>query len=143
VRLDDNAQRQLRCRFALAAGIGELFLPIAATPLGNQIEDVPERFDGADVTWILARVCGRVEHFRAPKVPDDGAFAMKHVQHRLLVTGVGLATIVAVEAVFCRGKQAKVAPASLLSEGQKRGSGALATMTMFTRGSTCGAVPSS
>ena len=40
---------------------------VAATPVGNQIEDVPERFDGADVTWILARVCARVEHFRAPK----------------------------------------------------------------------------
>jgi hypothetical protein len=45
-----------------AARIGELFLPVAASPFGNQVEDIPERLDGADVTPVLARVGGRVQN---------------------------------------------------------------------------------
>lgn len=61
--------------------VAQLLIPVG-TSLGGEVEQVPDRFDGAGVAWILSGVGWRVEQFRAPEVADHPAIAPERVQHR-------------------------------------------------------------
>src|SRR5215217_1897298 len=99
-------------------GILQLLVPVAPATLGREIEQVPDRLEGADVTGILVAVRRRIEELRAPEVADRVAVAVEHVQHRPLVPLRGLGEVVAVVGAAARGQQAQPAPAAIAREGE-------------------------
>jgi hypothetical protein len=46
---------------SLKAGVLKLFIPVFAAALAREVEEIPDRFEGADVTRILSRLARRVE----------------------------------------------------------------------------------
>jgi len=63
---------------SMAAVILHLLVPVFGTPFGGQIEDVPKRFERADVAGVLAWVGRLVEQLRTPGVADlTVCFAME------------------------------------------------------------------
>jgi hypothetical protein len=55
-----------------AAGwsVAELLMPVGWAALAGEVEQVPQRLDGADVAGFLPVIDGCVEEFRAPEVAD-------------------------------------------------------------------------
>src|SRR5438876_295279 len=79
--------------------IAHLLVPIRWSSLWSEIEQVPERFEGAHVTWVLSWVRRRIEELRGPKMADLLAVPVKDVQHRPLRPLGGLAVVVTVVGV--------------------------------------------
>src|SRR5258707_10386680 len=48
--------------------VAELLMPIGWAALAGEVEQVPQRLDGADVAGVLPGVDGGVEQFPAPEV---------------------------------------------------------------------------
>src|SRR5438034_468748 len=78
------------------SGVAQLLVPVDWPSLGGEVEQVPERFERADVTGFLSGVGGRVEELRTPEVANRVTVAVEHVQHRSLRSLGGLGVVVAV-----------------------------------------------
>src|SRR5437764_832770 len=78
------------------SAIAQLLVPVGRASLRRQVEQVPERLEGADVTWILAGIPRCVEELRAPEVADPVVVAVEHGQHRPLGPLLSLGKVVAV-----------------------------------------------
>src|SRR5262245_34673094 len=98
--------------------VAQLLVPDGRAPFRGEVEQVPDRLEGADVTRILVRVGWCVEELGAPEVADRLAVAVKYVQHRPLLALRGLPEVVALVAVVGRGEQAQPSPPALLGEGE-------------------------
>jgi hypothetical protein len=59
------------------SGVAQLFVPGGGAPLWREVEEVPDRFERAEVAGILTRIGGRVEEFGSPEVVDRVAVAME------------------------------------------------------------------
>jgi hypothetical protein len=94
-------------------------MPIGRAAFAGEVEQVPQRFDGADVAGFLAGIGGCVEQFRAPEVADRLPVAAEHVQHWLLGAVGGLGQVVEVVGGAGRGQQAQPPPAAFGGEGDK------------------------
>jgi hypothetical protein len=64
--------------------VAELLMPTGWAALAGEVEQVPQRLDGADVAGFLPGIDGCVEQFRAPEVADRLPVAVKYVQLRPL-----------------------------------------------------------
>jgi hypothetical protein len=123
--------------------VAELLVPVGRAPLRGEVEEVPDRLQGADVTRVVARLDPGVEELRAPEVPDLFTVAVEDVQDRPLMPFRILTEVVAVVAVGGRGQEAQVAPATLLREGEDARQRALATTARLRCWEACSAAPSS
>jgi hypothetical protein len=65
--------------------VAPLLVPDGWAALRGEVEQVPDRLEGADVARILAGVGWCVEELRAPEVADRLAVAVEDVQYRPLV----------------------------------------------------------
>src|SRR5438046_10019351 len=79
--------------------VTQLLVPVARAPFRRQVEQVPDRLEGADVARILPRLGRRVEELGAPEVADRLPVAVEHVEHRPLLSPPGLAGVVALAGV--------------------------------------------
>src|SRR6266851_939914 len=93
-------------------------MPIGRAALAGEVEQVPERLDGADVAGFLPVIDGCIEQFRAPEVADRLPVAVKDVQYRLLGAVGGLGQVFTVVGGAGRGQQAQPPPAAFRGEGE-------------------------
>src|ERR1700730_8226737 len=98
--------------------VAQLLIPVVRAPVAREVEQVPNRLEGADMAGILSGVRRRVKELRAPEVADHTAAALEHIQHRSLRALRGLAEVVAVVGVADRGQQSQPPPAALLGKGE-------------------------
>src|SRR3954454_377353 len=105
----------MRPRALPTSVVAQLPVPVRAA-LGRQVEEVPDRFEGSDMSRILAAVPRCVKELRAPEVPDFVSVAMEHGEHRSLVSLGRLCLVVAVVTVLGRRQKPKPPPAALASE---------------------------
>ena len=97
--------------------IAQLLVPVRGSPLRREVEQVPDRLQGAHVAGILSGIGGCVEELRAPEVADHAAVTVEHIQHRPLCALGGLGDVVAVVGVAGRGQEPQPAPAAFFREG--------------------------
>src|SRR5262249_30601835 len=105
------ARRAASCRMAQVS-VAQLLIPAGSAALRGEIEQVPQRLEGADVAGFLPRLLWRVEQLRGPEVADRVPVAVEHVQHRPLLTVRALGQVVAVIGGPGRGQHAQPPPAA-------------------------------
>ena len=86
--------------------VAQLLVPVARASFGGQIEQIPERLERADVTWLLVAVRRGIEQLLAPEMADCVRVAMVHIEHWALDFLVGFCEVVAVVCVALRGQEA-------------------------------------
>ena len=96
--------------------VAHLLEPVGPPAFGSEVEEVPQRLEGANVARVLLRTLWCIEKFRTPEMADYWAVAVEHVQHWLLVAFPGLRPVVAVIGVASRGQEPEPPPSALLGE---------------------------
>src|SRR6266851_844082 len=119
-------------------------MPIGRAALAGEVEQVPERLDGADVAGFLPVIDGCIEQFRAPEVADRLPVAVKDVQYRLLGAVGGLGQVFTVVGGAGRGQQAQPPPAAFRGDREVDALGDVlgrAVQLIEQGGCTTGTVP--
>jgi hypothetical protein len=75
-----------------------------ATALRSEIEKIPQRPDGIDVSRVLAGIRISIAHFRAKTVAHHALLEGEYIQHRSLFALGVLTVVVDILAVGCRRK---------------------------------------
>src|SRR5206468_4383473 len=99
--------------------VAQLLVPVHRPALRRQVEQIPQRLEGADAPVVLSRVGWGVGELRPPEMTNHLALAVKDVEHRHLPALLVLAEVVAVIRVAGRGQQGQVPPAALVAEGEQ------------------------
>src|SRR5436190_22314293 len=99
--------------------VAQLLVPVHRPALPRQVEQIPQRLEGADAPVVLSRVGWGVGELRPPEMTNHLALAVKYIEHLSLPSVLVLTEIVAVIRVAGRGEQSQVPPAALVSEGHK------------------------
>src|SRR5215472_19102990 len=91
-------------RPVLTSSVAELLVPVGSAAFGGEVEQVPQRLDGADMAGVLPGIGGSVKQLGAPEVTDRIAVAVEDVQHRHLVAVRGLGEVIPVIGGACGGQ---------------------------------------
>src|SRR5215472_16306044 len=114
--------RVRRRRWSLVA---QLLIPVHRAALRRQVEQIPQRLEGADASVVLSRVGWGVDELRPPEMTNRLALAVQYIEHLFLPSVLVLTEVVAVIRGAGRGEQSQVPPAALVSEGAKARRGGL------------------
>src|SRR5215471_2739609 len=98
-------------RRPVLTSVAELLIPVGSAAFGGEVEQVPQRLDGADMAGVLPGIGGCVKQLGTPEVANRIPVAVEDVQHRLLVAVWGLGEVVPVIGGACGGQHPEPPPA--------------------------------
>src|SRR6266581_1716846 len=85
--------------------VAQLLVPVHRPALPRQVEQIPQRLEGADASVVLSRVGWGVGELRPPEMTNHLALAVKYIEHLSLPSVLVLTEVVAVIRVAGRGEQ--------------------------------------